>query len=376
MSFRLFDHFASLEDPRVERTKLHALMDIVALTICGVVCGADGWDDIHFYACSLESWYRTFLPLKHGIPSSDTIRRVISAIHPDQFHACFLSWVQSIAHHIPESIIAIDGKTLCSAYGPDETKALIHIVSAWSHAQHLVLAEMKVTEKSNEITAIPELLKLLVLEGCIITIDAMGCQKKITRDIVTKNAGYAIAVKGNQRNLHTAIVETFEGQDNANESARYTTYITEGAAHGRYERRTYTITDDLSRIMARNDWAGLTHIGKVTCERWIQGDYQLETRYYILHRVETAAKLAEASRGHWGIENSVHWSLDVTFHEDDIRIYDRYGAENLATVRKIALNALKQEKTRKLSLKNKRALCAMNSEYLVRVLGCVVNEVS
>ena len=249
-------------------------------------------------------------------------------------------------------------------------------MSAWSHAQHLVLAETKVTEKSNEITAIPELLKLLVLEGCIITIDAMGCQKKITRDIVTKNAGYAIAVKGNQGNLHTAIVETFEVQDNTNESARYTTYRTEGAAHGRYERRTYTITDDLSRIMARNDWAGLTHIGKVTCERWIQGDYQLETRYYILHRVETAEKLAEASRGHWGIENSVHWSLDVTFHEDDIRIYDRYGAENLATVRKIALNALKQEKTRKLSLKNKRALCAMNSEYLARMLGCVVNEVS
>jgi predicted transposase YbfD/YdcC len=371
---RLFDHFASLEDPRVERTKLHALMDIVALTICGVLCGADGWDDIHFYACSLESWYRTFLALKNGIPSSDTIRRVISAIHPDQFHACFLSWVQSIAQHIPESIIAIDGKTLCSAYGPDDPKALLHIVSAWSHAQHLVLAEMKVTEKSNEITAIPELLKLLVLEGCIITIDAMGCQKKITKAIVAKKAGYAIVVKENQEKLYAAIVETFHEQHNSDACSPYATYTTEGPAHGRYERRTYAITDDLSRITTHNDWVGLTHIGKVTCERYIQGVYQHETRYYILCRVETAEKLAEASRGHWGIENSVHWSLDVTFHEDNIRIYDGYGAENLATVRKIALNALKQEKTRKLSLKNKRALCAMNSEYLTRVLGCVVNE--
>ena len=374
MPARLFDHFASLEDPRVERTKLHALMDIVAVTICGVLCGADGWDDIHFYASSLEAWYRTFLPLKNGIPSSDTIRRVISAIHPDQFHTCFLSWVQSIARHIPESIIAIDGKTLCSAYGPDDTKALIHIVSAWSHAQHLVLAEMKVAEKSNEITAIPALLKLLVLEGCIITIDAMGCQKTIAQDIVAKKAGYAIAVKGNQEKLHTAIVETFDTQHTSDESVTNATYSTQGAAHGRYERRTYSVTDDLSRVTTRNDWAGLTHIGKVTCERWIQGDYQQETRYYILHRVETAEKLAEASRGHWGIENSVHWSLDVTFHEDDIRIYDRHGAENLATVRKIALNALKQEKTRKLSLKNKRALCAMKSEYLLQVLECVVHE--
>src|SRR5215216_3671169 len=376
VSIRLFDHFTSLKDPRVERTKLHDLMDIVAVTICGVLCGADGWDDIHFYASSLESWYRTFLPLKHGIPSSDTIRRVISAIHPDQFQACFLSWVQSLAHHIPESIIAIDGKTLCSAYGPDDTKALLHIVSAWSQAQHLVLAEIKVAEKSNEITAIPELLKLLVLEGCIITIDAIGCQKKIAKDSVAKKAGYAIAVKGNQEKLHTAIIKTFQALHNADDSSTNATHATEGAAHGRYERRTYTITNDLSHITTRNDWAGLTHIGKVTCERWIQGEYQQETRYYILHRVETAEKLAEASRGHWGIENSVHWSLDVTFHEDDIRIYDGYAAENLATVRKIALNALKQEKTRKLSLKNKRALCAMKSDYLMQVLNCVVSDVS
>jgi len=376
VSIRLFDHFTSLEDPRVERTKLHALMDIVAVTICGVLCGADGWDDIHFYASSLESWYRTFLPLKHGIPSSDTIRRVISAIHPDQFQACFLSWVQSLACHIPESIIAIDGKTLCSASGPDDTKALLHIVSAWSHAQHLVLAEIKVAEQSNEITAIPELLKLLVLEGCIITIDAMGCQKKIAKDIVAKKAGYAIAVKGNQEKLHAAIIQTFQSPHNADDSFTYATHATEGAAHGRYERRTYTITNDLSHITTRSDWAGLTHIGKVTCERWLQGEYQQETRYYILHRVETAEKLAEASRGHWGIENSVHWSLDVTFHEDAIRIYNGYGAENLATVRKIALNALKQEKTRKLSLKNKRALCAMKSDYLTQVLTCVMNDVS
>jgi predicted transposase YbfD/YdcC len=376
MNIQLLHHFATLKDPRVERTKLHSLMDIIALTICGVICGADGWDDIHFYATELSPWYRTFLALENGIPSSDTIRRVISAIHPDQFHTCFRSWVQSIAEHIPGNIIAIDGKTLCSAYGPDDTKSLVHIVSAWSHAQHLVLAEIKVTEKSNEITAIPELLKLLVLEGCIITIDAMGCQKKITKDIVAKKAGYAIAVKGNQKKLHAAIVETFQAQLKSDKTLPYATYSTEGAAHGRHERRTYTITDDLSRITTRNDWVGLTHIGKVTCERCIQGAYQQETRYYILHRVETAEKLAEASRGHWGIENSVHWSLDVTFHEDDMRIYARYGAENLATVRKIALNALKQEKTRKLSLKKKRALCAMKSEYLIQVLEGVVNEVS
>ncbi len=210
--------------------------------------------------------------MKHGIPSSDTIRRVMSAITPDQFQTCFLSWVQSLAHHIPESIIAIDGKTLCSAYGPDDTKALLHIVSAWSHAQHLVLAEIKVAEKSNEITAIPELLKLPVLEGCIITIDAMGCQKKIAKDIVAKKAGYAIAVKGNQEKLHTAIIQTFQMLHNADDSGVDATYTTEGEAHGRDERRTSTITSDLSRITTRSDWAGLTHIGKVTCERWVQGE--------------------------------------------------------------------------------------------------------
>jgi len=284
--------------------------------------------------------------------------------------------VQSLARAIPESIIAIDGKTLCSAYGPDDTKALLHIVSAWSQAQHLVLAEIKVAEKSNEITAIPELLKLLVLEGCIITIDAMGCQKKIAREIVARKAGYAIAVKGNQEKLHAAVIETFQALHNADDLSAYAAHITEDAAHGRYERRTYTITDDLSRITTRDEWAGLTHIGKGTCERFIQADYQQETRYYILHRVETVEKFAEASRGHWGIENSVHWSLDVTFHEDDIRIYTGYAAENLATVRKIALNALKQEKTRKLSLKNKRALCAMKSDYLLQVLNCAVSDLS
>jgi predicted transposase YbfD/YdcC len=299
---------------------------------------------------------------------------VISAIHPDQFHACFLSWVQSIAQHIPESIIAIDGKTVCGACGRHDLKAVLHIVSAWSHAQHLVLAEQKVADKSNEITAIPELLKLLVLEGCIVTIDAMGCQKKIVREIVAKKAGYAIVVKENQEHLYKAVVETFQERQSVDTSPKDATYTTEGSAHGRYERRTYAITDDLSRLTTRNDWTGLTHIGAVTCERYIQGVYQQETRYYILCRVETAEKLAEASRGHWGIENSVHWSLDVTFHEDAIRIYDGYGAENLTTVRKIALNALKQEKTRRLSLKNKRALCAMNPEYLMRVLGCVVND--
>lgn len=374
MTVRLFEHFTSLKDPRVERTKLHTLLDIVAITICGVLCGADGWDDIYFYACSLETWYRTFLPLDNGIPSSDTIRRVISAIPPDQFHACFLSWVQSIARHIPKSGIAIDGKTVCSACSPDDPKSILHIVSAWSHAQHLVLAEQKVAEKSNEITAIPELLKLLVLEGCIVTIDAMGCQKKIVREIVAKKAGYAIVVKENQEYLHKAIMETFQARQSADTASNVATYTSEGVAHGRYERRTYSITDDLSHITTRDDWAGLTRIGAVTCERSMQGVYQQETRYYILCRVETAEKLAEVSRGHWGIENSVHWSLDVTFHEDNIRIYNGYGAENLATVRKIALNALKQEKTRTLSLKNKRALCAMNSEYLMRVLECAVNE--
>jgi predicted transposase YbfD/YdcC len=227
---------------------------------------------------------------------------------------------------------------------------------------------IKVAEKSNEITAIPALLNLVALEGCIITIDAMGCQKKITHDIVAKKAGYAIAVKGNQEKLQAAVVETFDKQHNASNRDRFSSYSAEGADHGRYERRTYTITNDLSHITSRDAWAGLTHLGKVTCERWIQGDYQQETRYYILHRVQTAEKLAEASRGHWGIENSVHWSLDVTFREDAIRIYAGYGAENLATVRKIALNALTREKTKKLSVKNKRALCAMQPDYLMRVL--------
>jgi predicted transposase YbfD/YdcC len=374
MSVALLDHFASLKDPRVERTKLHALSDIVALTICGVICGADGWDDIHFYACSLESWYRTFLPLTHGIPSSDTIRRVMSAIRPDAFQACFLSWVQSITEKIPGSIIALDGKTVRGAQGPDDATSMLHVVSAWSHAQHLVLAEQKVDRKSNEITAIPKLLQLLELEHCIVTIDAIGCQKAIVRDIVKAKAGYAIVVKANQEHLHRAIVATFQAADPKTTAGQMSCATYENNAHGRYERRTYHITNDLSRLPHRNDWEGLTHIGAVTCERYIQDTYQQETRYYILCLVTTVEKFAEASRGHWGIENNVHWILDVTFHEDALRVYDERGAQNLATTRKIALNMLKQEKTKKLSIKNKRALCAMNSEYLKKVLSCVTTK--
>jgi len=374
MSVSLFDHFASLEDPRVDRTKLHALLDIVTLTICGVLCGADGWDDIHFYACALESWYRTFLPLTNGIPSSDTIRRVISAIHPDQFHRCFLSWVTAMTHHLPDSIVAIDGKTVCGAHDPSESRSFLHIVSAWSKEQHLVLAEEIVSEKSNEITAIPELLKLLAVKNCIVTIDAMGCQKKIVQDIVNKEAGYAIVLKENQKHLYHATVETFRCQDVRDMSAHSASYTTEEQNHGRYERRTSTVTDDLAGVPDLSDWAGLTHLGKVTCERQIHDVIQQETRYYILSHVDTAEKLAEASRGHWGIENSVHWSLDVTFHEDSIRIYDGYGAENLAVVRKIALNTITRDKTRKLSIKKKRALFAIDPNYRMQILACVTDE--
>lgn len=201
-----------------------------------------------------------------------------------------------------------------------------------------------------------------------------GLSKKIVQDIVTKKAGYAIVVKENQKHLYKAIAETFQEQQVVDIETEDMMCVTEEYAHGRYERRTYAITDDLSRIPQCHEWKGLTHIGKVTCERYIHDVYQQETRYYILRYVDTAKKLAEASHGHWGIENSVHWSLDVTFHEDAIRIYDGYGAENLATVRRIALNVLKRDTTRRLSIRNKRRLCVIKPEYLIHILGCVVSE--
>ena len=369
MDVQLLRHFETIVDPRVERTRFHSLIDIIAITICGVLCGADGWDDIHFYATHLESWYRTFLLLEYGIPSSDTIRRVISAMHPDAFHACFQSWVQSITTHLPGTVVAIDGKTLRGAYGPDDPKALLHSVNAWSDAQHLVLAEVVVAEKSHEITAIPEILKLLMLEGCIVTIDAAGCQKKITKTIIAQHAGYAITVKGNQEHVRRDIETTFMAYDaRENDSTPIIPLVTAEYQHGRHETRTARLTYDLSRLTTRADWAGLTHIGMMTRERVLQGEKHTETRYYILSGVTTAEQFAAVVRSHWGIENCVHWSLDVTFHEDSSRIYDGYGAANISTVRKIALNILTQDKTKRLSLRKKRILCSMNPNYLEEVL--------
>lgn len=366
------EYFADLDDPRVERTKLHKLLDIVAIAICGVICGADTWVDIADFGESKESWFRQFLALPNGIPSHDTFGSVFARLDPDQFRGCFIKWVQAIATVTQGQVIAIDGKTVRRSHDESLGKGAIHMVNAWASTNRLVLGQTKVDDKSNEITAIPELLRLLEVSGCIVTIDAMGCQTEIAQQIVEAGADYVLAVKENQGRLYEDVRDLFEGaQAFGFDGVPHERSASLNKGHGRIEQRAcWTIADEasLGYLRDRHRWTGLRSVAKVTAQREVGGQVTDHTRYYITSLSGNAQQVLHVVRAHWGIENELHWTLDIAFREDDSRVRKDHGPQNLAILRQIALNLLKQEATRKRGIKGKRLLAGWDEAYLLKVL--------
>jgi len=384
----LLDHFTKLTDPRIDRTKDHKLIDIIAIAICGMLCGADNWVAMEQYGNAKEEWLKEFLELPNGIPSHDTIARVFARIDPAEFEQCFRDWVKAIGQLLPGEIISIDGKTVKHSGSKSKGKKAIHIVNAWANEQRLVLGQVKVDDKSNEITAIPELIKVLELSGCLVTIDAMGTQTKIAQLIQDKGADYCLALKGNHHYLHQRVVELFEqaeeidasrASDNAF-SIGESTYVdwssvehdfhrTINKGHGRTEIRRHWTMPVTELFFDQEKWVGLQSVGLVESVRKIGSETTTSKRYYLNSFSSDAQMLAHAVRSHWGVENSLHWVLDVGFGEDNCPIHSENAPENLAQLRKMSLNLLSQEKTLKVGVANKRLKAAWDNDYLALVLG-------
>jgi predicted transposase YbfD/YdcC len=366
MSTGLLDYFRDVTDPRVERTKLHQLEDILAIAICATICGAEGWTEMAFFGQCKQQWLETFLALPNGIPSDDTFRRVISTLEPDEFEACFQRWTQAVSNH-QRDIIAIDGKTLRRSHDSANGKAAIHMVSAWACENKMVFGQVATDEKSNEITAIPKLLEMLVLDGSVVTIDAMGCQKKIAKEIKESNGDYIFSLKGNHGTLHEE-VKLFLDDAIANGGDYDYGCATDGG-HGRVEIRKVWYSENVQWMPDRQQWPGLSSLVAVESHRTIDDKVSTERRYFIssLSGID-AETIGPMIRSHWGVENKLHWSLDVSFGEDDCRIRKGFGAENVSRLRRIALNLLKQEKTAKCGIKTKQHKAGWDEKYLQKIL--------
>jgi predicted transposase YbfD/YdcC len=363
-------YFNNLTDPRKDN-KRHKLIDIITIAICGVICNADNYEHIVEFGQSKYEWLKEFLELPHGIPSADTFERVFSRIDPKEFKACFMQWIQAICQLINGEVIAVDGKTLRRSHDQSNGKSSIHMLSAWACANGLVVGQVKTEEKSNEITAIPELLRMLEIKGCIVTIDAMGCQKNIAATIVEKKADYVFSLKGNQSNLHDDVKLFFQDQKANNfKGASFDYYETVEADHGKIEIRKYWTTSDIDWLQGKENWKNLRTICMVERERQFSHKIERETSYYIGSIGNNAERFGHAIRSHWGIENSLHWVLDMSFREDESRIRKNNAPENFAVLRHIALNMIKNETSLKKSIKSKRLRAGWDNNYLLKILDC------
>lgn len=360
----LLEILSNLEDHRIERKKEHLLIDIVVITIAAVICGAENWNQIELFGKSKLDWLKTFLKLPNGIPSHDTFNRFFSRLDPDKFELIFTEWVRSISSRLDGEVINIDGKTIRGAK-EHGNKSPVHMVSAWANTNNIVLGQLKVNEKSNEITAIPNLLNALFIENCIITIDAMGCQTEIAKTIIEEKADYILAVKGNQKTLEQNMEDSFQfiKTQDVSESV--------DAGHGRVETRKCMVIRNLEHIENPIKWTNLKTLIKVESERYIKstGKTEKATRLYISSLDITAEMFQNHIRAHWSIENKLHWTLDVAFHEDDSRKRAGNSAQNFSVINKIALNILKNEKSIKTSIMTKRLNAGWNQTYLKIILG-------
>jgi predicted transposase YbfD/YdcC len=366
--------FFPLRDPRRRHLRKHLLMDIVVIALCAVIAGANDWQQVVAFARARRDWLSTFLRLPHGIPSHDTFERVFDRLDPSAFAACFQRWIEALAARLQLRHIAIDGKTLRgSGNGPKGWKAL-HLVSAWATDCRLSLGQVAVDDKSNEITAIPQLLQLLDLHGALVTIDAMGCQREIAKTVVDGGGDYVFTVKDNQPHLLEDISACVSRMLEAEgDDAKYETWETEERGHGREEARLYLTVTDPQGIRNQEAWAGLSVIGMCVRTRVVQGKRSQELHYFMGSRRMSARAYGEALRGHWGIENNLHWQLDVTFAEDDSRVKRRHGAENLALLRRLALTLL-QRHGGKESMACKRYMATLDTAFLEEILAAGCNS--
>jgi predicted transposase YbfD/YdcC len=353
-----------IEDPRHHNTR-HLLHDTLVIALCAVISGADCWTQVAEYGRSKLAWFGEFLKLPNGIPSHDTFGRLFAKIDPKGFQNFFTRWVQDLSESLKGKTVAIDGKTLRGSHDRANGKSAIHMVSAWASDIRLVLGQLKTDDKSNEITAIPELIKTLALQGAVVTIDAMGCQKKITQTIIEEKADYVIQVKDNQQRLHQDIALFF--QDPANGPVG--TFETIDGEHGRIETRRYFTTDDINWLPGKHQWAGIQTICMAVRQRDVNGRISTESSYFISSLANHAPTIAKAIRDHWGIENDLHWSLDISFREDNCRVRKEHASENFAILRHMAINLLKREKSLKGGIQTKRLKAAWDHDYLLKILA-------
>jgi len=365
----LVDHFSGVEDPR-EDNRRHLLLDIIIIAICAAICDANTWTDVELFGQAKEQWFRVFLELPHGTPSHDTFGRVFAQLDPEQFQECFREWTAAVEERTLGQIIALDGKQLRRSHDKTLGKKAIYMVSAWASKNSLVLGQRKVDEKSNEIMAVPKLLETLEISGCIVTTDAMNCQTTIAQKVVENDADYVFVVKGNQGRL----LETIQGLFDDPDEMRWVDcdyHKTVDGDHGRIETRQCWTTSDpeyLKYIASFADWPGLQSIGMIEAKRRTSEGTTVKRRYFISSLASNAEQLLYAVRTYWGIENKLHWVLDLAFREDESRVRKGNGPQNFAVLRHIALNLLRREGTAKISIRAKRKKAGWDNDYLLKVL--------
>jgi predicted transposase YbfD/YdcC len=367
-------HFQTLEDPRIERTKKHNLLDILVIAVCTLLTGGEGCQDMELFGKSKQAWLQTFLTLPHGIPSHDTFGRVFARLNPQRFRECFLSWTRAVAQFTQGTLISLDGKTVKASFDRATARSPLHMLSAWCSEQGgLVVGQIKTDQKSNEITALPALLQLLAIKGCIVTIDAMGCQTAIATQIQDQGGDYLLAFKSNHKKTYAAIKAHFHQHIEHNLSWRNADNCFDAFdnTHGRRVRRRVWRMTDLGALPALEKWPGLRAVIAVETIRMThkQAPVTSDYRFYLTSLVRSATAFVTMIRQHWDIENKLHWSLDVTFNEDRCRIRKEHAPENVASLRHVALNLLRQESSHPISLRQKRLLCSLDDHYLLTVLS-------
>lgn len=375
----LTDCFGDLPDPRVERTRHHELTDILVIAVCTLLCGGESFYDMEDFGKAKQEWFATFLPLPEGIPSHDTFTRVFAALDPAAFGDCFMRWTQGLRQVIHHEIVSLDGKALRRAR--EASGDIRYIVNAWAGENRLVLGQLKVPDKTNEITALPELLRALDLAGCIVTTDAMGCQKKIAREIIEADADYVLALKGNHETVHKEVKAFLDDvalrhaapapprmADDPVPPVTHAVLETVDKGHGRLEIRCYHQSNHLEWFADRAEWEGLKSVGMVEAIRERGGERSVDRRYYLSSLPLDVELFAKAVRGHWGVENRCHWVLDVVMGEDASRARTAHAAENLATLRRMAINLLTRDKTKKRGIKGKQLNASWDHSYLLRLL--------